>query len=91
MVAKGKLFAFNGKPLQYEGLPDGTTLHEGMDVECNGEAFTVDTRPCPECIRTTYGMLVRGDGTAVCLICGEVGLMIDVRGRAIRARSRSHQ
>tara|TARA_R100000306_G_C4308170_1_gene108749 strand:- start:157 stop:432 length:276 start_codon:yes stop_codon:yes gene_type:complete len=91
MDKDGKLFSLDRQPFKYDELPDGAILHSGMKVEWQGETFKLDTKPCPKCLRTEYGMLTRDDGTTVCFVCGEVGLMIDVTGRAIRARSRCHQ
>ena len=91
MKKEGKLLSLDGAPFKYDELPDGAILHDGMEINWQGESFKLDSRPCPKCLRTKYGMLVRDDGSAICFVCGDVGVMIDVTGQAIRARSRCHQ
>ena len=91
MEKDGKLLSLDRQPFTYNELPDGAILHDGMKIDWQGESFSLDRRPCPKCLRTQYGMLVRDNGSGVCFVCGEVGVMIDVTGQAIRARSRCRQ
>ena len=91
MGKDGKLFSLDRQAFEYNELPDGAILHDGMEITWHGETFKLNTAPCPKCLRTEHGMLMREDGTALCFICGDIGLMIDVTGRAIRARSRCRQ
>ena len=91
MEKDGKLLSLVREPFSYDELPDGTILHDGMDIEWQGERFKLDRRPCPKCFRTEHGMLLRDNGTAICFVCGDIGIMSDAQGQAIRARSRCRQ